>query len=352
MTGQLDIVSQKKDWERAYGALPCKTIRGSHRYLSASAKLWDGAIAEAAVLREADEFVVHAYVKRSIPLDTAYFDLISPYDFGAFWFSSDSGDVQSRLLKSFEERFREYAAANNIVSEFIRLDPFSAMNVQFNIYERRKHQDNVVIHLNKTHADIRREYSQSRRNQVLQGEKNQLSLQFSKDFGEFTAIYHASMDRHGADRDFYFPISFMEALKDDLVLTYVRTPDGALCAAHVYLIEGDAIYLYLSASVPDKLHLRPNDYGYDKIAEYAIERGLKYFHLGGGADTLHRYKSAFSPTTIPFFHLRQVFMPAKYDELCEKHDASFNGDKQSSFFPRYRQAFRSGDPLQTLSASP
>lgn len=349
MVGQLDIVSQEKDWERVFSGLKHTSIRGSHRYLSAAARLWDGAVAEAAVLSDANEFVVHAYVKRSIPTDPTLFDLISPYDFGGFWFSSDSEAEQPRLLNGFEKQFREYAANKNIVCEFIRLDPFSAPNAQFNFYERRKHQDNVVIRLNKPHGDIRRDYSQSRRNQVLQGEKNKLTLEFSKDFREFTSIYHASMDRHGADRDFYFPQSFMDELKDDLLLAYVRTSDGSLCAAHVYLIEDEVIYLYLSASVPDKLHLRPNDYGYDKIVEYAIEQGLKYLHLGGGAETLHRYKSSFSPATAPFFHLRQIFMPDKYDELCKTHDATYKTDPRSNFFPRYRQAFRNGASPQMLS---
>lgn len=348
MVGQFDIVSQEKDWERVFSGLKHPSIRGSYRYLSAAAKLWDGAVAEAAVLSDGNEFVVHAYVKRSIPVDSNCFDLISPYDFGSFWFSSDSENEQSRLLDHYEKQFSEYAAQNKIVCEFIRLDPFVASNVQFNLYERHKHQDNVIIRLDKSHDDIRRGYSQSRRNQVLQGERNQLTLEFSKDFREFTSIYHASMDRHGAERDFYFPQSFMDELKDDLTLAYVRTSDGSLCAAHVYLIEGDVIYLYLSASVPDKLHLRPNDYGYDKIIEFALERGLNCLHLGGGAESLYRYKASFSQETVPFFHLRQIFIPEKYAELCEIHDAAFKFDTQSGFFPRYRRGFRNGASFPTV----
>ncbi len=343
MTYHLDIVTQESDWDRLFSQLPDPSARGAHRYLAASARIMNNATAEAAILSKGDEFIIHPYVKRQTPFAENLFDLVSPYDFGSFWWNCRPRETQIELFAEFEETFARHAASANIVCEFVRLDPYcTAAEFPLRRYERRLQQNNIIIALDRSHADIRRGYSQSRRNQVLQGIRNGLTLEFSNNPKEFIEVYHASMDRHAADQDYYFPLSYIEELRDRLIVTYVRTPEGALCGAHVFLIENDVIYLYLSASVPEKQRLRPNDFGYDAIIDYAIGRGLKYFHLGGGAESLIRYKRSFSPATVPYYHLRQIFKLEQYAALSQIHDETFPGQQAGNFFPHYRQGLRAG----------
>jgi hypothetical protein len=133
-----------------------------------------------------------------------------------------------------------------------------------------------------------------------------------------------------------FPQSFLESIKTYLLIGYVHAPDGALCAAHLYLLDSDVLFLFLSASVTEKLPLRPNDFGYDWMAQYASSKGFKTLHLGGGSFGLYQYKRAYSPYTVPYFLGRAVFVPHLYRDLSHSHFEDTLNSATAGFFPIYR----------------
>ena len=300
----LTIVSSPAEWTQFYAQLAAPSVLASYRYMSAGARLIHGGIAEAAVLSLDGDIVFHPYIRRPVPFEVDYFDLTSVYDFGGFWFSAFSPEKRQTLLTAFEHSFTTYAAENRILCEFMRCHPMAEVGaLSFQRYALRKHQDNVVVRMSPTIDQVRAGYSDNRRRRVRQGIRNALSIEFVDDPSVFTAAYYASLDRYSAHGEYYFPVSFIEAIKEHLLITQVRSADGQLCAAYLFLVDGSGIYLFLGASVPDKLPLRPNDFGYDAIIQYAIAHKLDYFHLGGGgAESLYRFKSSFSSLTIPFYH--------------------------------------------------
>jgi Acetyltransferase (GNAT) domain len=315
-------------------------VLASYPYLSAGSRLISGGIAEAAVFSLDGDIVFHPYVRRPVPFDPDCFDLTSVYDFGGFWFSTTSPAKRQVLLTEFERAFTAYAGESHVVCEFMRCHPMSEVGaLTFERYDLRKHQDNVVVRISAAIDEVRAGYSDNRRRRVRQGIRNGLMVEFVDDPSVFMAAYYASLDRYEAHGEYYFPVTFIDAIKEHLLITHVRTADGELCAAFLFLIDGNGIYLFLGASMPDKLPLRPNDFGYDAIIQYAIAHKLDYFHIGGGAETLYRFKSSFSPFTVPFHHARCIFLPERYDELVRLHAS---GD--TNFFPRYRAGLRSERP--------
>ena len=336
----LTIVSSQTEWMQCYARLAAPSVLASYPYVSAGSRLINGGIAEAAVLSLDDDFVFHPYVRRPVPFNLDYFDLVSVYDFGGFWFSTANPEKRQALLTEFERAFAAHAAEHRVLCEFMRCHPMAETGaLTFRRYDLRKHQDNVVVRMAATIDEVRAGYSDNRRRRVRQGIRNGLVVEFVEDPGVFMEAYYASLDRYEAHGEYYFPVTFIEAIKEHLLITHVRTSDGELCAAFLFLIDGNGIYLFLGASVPDKLPLRPNDFGYDAIIEYALAHKLDYFHIGGGAETLYRFKSSFSPFTVPFYHARCIFLPERYDELVRLH-----ASEDTNFFPRYRAGLRAERP--------
>jgi hypothetical protein len=347
LTVSLEIVTSPSEWMRTHARLATASVRASHGYVQAATRLFNGAAAEAALVTHGNDLLLHPYIKRPVPFIDGSFDLISPYDFGGFWFSTAGPEIRQALVNAFEDEFIRYAAQAHIVCEFARLRPAHDMaTLGFRRWELRKHQDNVVVPLEKGLEEVRAGYNANRRRRVMQGYRNGLTLHLSGDVTEFIDLYHASMDRLGADAEYYLPLSFLEQIAAFLLVAYVRSPDGALCAGHVFLLDGDGIYLYLAASVEEKLALRPNDFGYDSIIKYGVEHGFRYLHLGGGAESLYRYKRSFSSCSVPYHHLRCIFDQPGYDALVRHHDAAFPDVGESNFFPRYREALRSRAPTE------
>jgi len=346
MTGaSLTIVSSQDQWTQFYARLLTPSVLASHLYMTAGSRLIDGGVAEVAVFGLDGDILFHPYIRRPVPFDMDYVDLVSVYDFGGFWFSTNDTEKRQALLTEFERAFSVYAAEHRILCEFMRCHPMAEIgSLTFQRYALRKHQDNVVVRIAGSMDEIRAGYSDNRRRRVRQGIRNGLSIEFVPDPGAFMQAYYASLDRYGAHGEYYFPTTFIEEVKHNLLVVHVRSPEGELCAAYLLLIDGNGIYLFLAASVPDKLPLRPNDFGYDAIIQHALARKLDFFHLGGGADSLYRFKSSFSPFTVPFYHARCIFLPEPYQELVRRHDRAEPGPVNENFFPRYRAGLRSARP--------
>lgn len=326
---------------RLFDRLRQPSVRASHRYMNAGAKLFHGGVAEAAVVTQAGESLFHPYVRRPVPLGDGSFDLISPYDYGGFWFSTIDVERRRELVRIFETEFVEHALAQRIVAQFVRLHPLiDPAELRLSAYEVRKHQDNVIIPVADSIDAVRAGYTAKRRSTVRQGIRYGLTLKFGSDVEGFCSLYDASMQRLGADREYYFPVEFLRTALEFGRLAEVRDLQGALCSAYVLLYDGDGVYLYLAASAQNKQHLRPNDFAYDAIAQSALAEGLRFFHLGGGGESLLFHKRSFSPVSVRYHHLRRIFDPVRYAELTQVHLERVGRPPSPSFFPAYRDGLR------------
>lgn len=342
--GRLSVLADPEVWDAIVERCVGPSLLARPSYVYAAAKLESGGLPRLAVWETRQGCVIHPFVQRPVPGREGKSDLISPYDFGGFWFSSNDKARRKSLLAGFEPAFVDWARQSNVVCEFIRFHPFSGVGeLSFDQYQVTLHCDNVFVDLSQGYEAAWRGYHPTRRRQVKQGQRGRLQMAFGDDFGQFVTLYHRNLDTLGADAFYYFPVSFLQSIGDNLELRYFNAPDGRLVAAHTYLIDGDTVFAYLCHSERDSLGLRPNDFAYDAAIRDFAARGFRRLHFGGGSPSLYRYKAKFSPDRVPYYVGRAVFDPDAYRALTEARAA--NGPIDSGYFPAYRAPHRPQGPV-------
>ncbi|MEQ9489830.1 MAG: GNAT family N-acetyltransferase [Alphaproteobacteria bacterium] len=319
--------------------MPDISILASSKYMLAAAPLEKGGVAMLAVYETDKGKLVHPFVRRAIPDTDDWFDLISVFDFGGFWMLAETTENGRRLVRGFEEAFGTWCLENNIVCEFVRLHPFVSFDTTLlSAYDVDLFCENVAIDLSAGYDRIFSEFSNSRQKQVRQGrEKYGLTAEEIDDPALFTEVFHENLRRINSSGFYFFPQSFIREITPLSRMFFARTPEGEICAAHLYLVDGPVIFAYLCHGVAEHHHLRPNDFLYDHVLDRFSRDGFKSFHFGGGAKSLMAYKKSFGPGRVNYRIANRIFNREVYDELS----AGKIAQGASGFFPRYRQKTKS-----------
>lgn len=282
-------------------------------------------------MEEGDDIVFHPYLRRPIPQAPDCTDLVSAFEFGGFWCSAGDPVERAALLRRFALRFGEYAAANGIVTEFVRISPFVPSDgLEDGGYVVRHHQDHVAIRLDGGIDAVRRGYSRARGKQVRQGQRNGLALQRVNEPATMRRMLHANLERLEAKPFYFFPLEFLSDLMPFAAVFHILDLEGTVVGAHMYIADGDVLFAFLCHADAEHFLLRPNDFAYDAVIGWAAEHGFRMLHLGGGAEDLLQYKRSFGSDTVPYRQARRVFLPSIYRDLA--------GDEGGAFFPAYRRS--------------
>jgi hypothetical protein len=165
---------------------------------------------------------------------------------------------------------------------------------------------------------------------------------------DFLGIYHETMRRVGAKPAYFFTrdhfTRLMAALGERLNL-FVCLKDGIAIGAGI-LIECNGILQYhLGGTATSALRFAPMKLLIDQTRQWGTARGLRVYHLGGGAtarpdDPLLHFKTGFSDRTHDFAVWRWLLRPDAYFRLCEEK-ARWNAGHgleiaNAEFFPKYR----------------
>jgi hypothetical protein len=165
---------------------------------------------------------------------------------------------------------------------------------------------------------------------------------------EFLDIYYETMQRVRAHQTYFFPREYftrlMAALGDQLSLC-VCFKDGAAISAGLFIECKGILQYHLGGTATSALKLAPMKLLVDETRQWGTARGLRVFHLGGGAttqpdDPLLHFKAGFSQRTHDFAVWRWLLAPDTYRRLCEEK-AAWNARRQravanAGFFPEYR----------------
>lgn len=345
----LEIVSDVPSWDAAVQAVGDVSNFAGGQYVQACAAMELEGVAQLAVFRAEHGTVVHPFVRRAIPDTDGWSDLMSPFDYGGFFFDTTDEGGRISLLQAFEDAFFEYAADEGIVAGFTRLHPMRTLPLDaLRRFQVRQHRDNIVIQLDRPYEELWKGYKRPRRRIIKQGRRAGFEIERSTDFTHFVPMFHYNMRRVGARPENLFPTSFFDAVADQLELYYLRAPDGTICAGHTYLLDPPYVFAYLCHSTPDYLHLRPNDFLYDHMLQEFRRRGLTWFHFGGGTQmSLWEYKATFSPQRVPYFVIDGVFRQDRYDELSNIRERHVPDCRSSGFFPAYRAGYKLEAPSAT-----
>lgn len=302
-----------------------------------------------------DNYILAPFLKKSLPNNRGYekyFDLVSTWYYGGPVYHIDSQNTALELFKGWQDNFNDYCSANNVVSEFQRLNPVIDNHLFYQDDSGLSFNREIVsINLKKSSEQIENEYAYHVRKNIKTAKAAGLQLICSKsnsDWEKFIKVYLLSMQEKEADNYYFFNkdffTNFFSFFYDDLEIFRVELA-GETIAATLVLGKYGTLHDYLRGSLRQHLSLRPNDLMVQGIINWAKENGYSNFTLGGGHstepnDSLLKFKKSFSSDKKNFYIYKKVHNLEIYKQLClsvgyKEEELLY---EQASFFPEYNKS--------------
>ncbi|ANU10169.1 hypothetical protein BBH88_07570 [Planococcus antarcticus DSM 14505] len=290
----------------------------------------------------------YQFIARPVPVDTGaitYYDIITPYGFsGPIVLECQEGKRQE-LVAEYDSAFQQYCEENNIVTEYVRFNPWIQNVKNFeHLYSFRNNGDMIYIDL--TVEDFfMDEFSPKSRTQVRKAQKNNVEIELDftgETVGEFHRLYDITAKRNGINNDYYlfseefFQKSF-EIFKGKQFLLNAKY-EGEYISSSLILHYGDYMHSHLTANDPDYFHLAANSLIQYEACRWGIENNKKEFQLGGTApyENLHRFKKGFTKTkALDLVIGKKIRLQKTYDQLVDRKMEN-GGIKVMGYFPLYR----------------
>ncbi|WP_082835428.1 MULTISPECIES: GNAT family N-acetyltransferase [unclassified Erythrobacter] len=197
--------------------------------------------------------------------------------------------------------------------------------------------DSVVIPLNCDADEIFSGFRKKQRYELRKGE--QFTVSQCDDVEGFHRVYTQSMHRTEARPEYFFSEDYLRRLMriPGSHLYSIRDGGNLLCSA-IFLEQHPFLVYHLSGTATHALHRSPMR---SLIAYVAMThahgpwQGLSLGGgVGGGNDTLLRFKQGFSKATLPVHGLKIVTNPDVYARIA--NTGSVDANQLAGFFPAYR----------------
>lgn len=292
--------------------------------------------------------VYHMFIKREIEQKVdgnTWYDLITPYGYGGPIILECQENKEEFLIEEFNREFEKYCLNNSIVSEFIRFHPMYDNARDFEkMYDVSYIRNTIATDLEASDDPFQSEFSKSCRKNVRRALRDGISYRISEspdDINNFKEIYYSTMDRNEANDYYYFENEYfdkcLELLKDKIILVEASFEEKTI-AMGFYFVYHKNIHIHLSGTLSQYLKLSPAYILRYAVTEWGKENGYKYIHHGGGRsnsedDSLYKFKKQFGNTEFKFHIGKKIWNEEVYDKLSSAVD----GDKDSDFFPLYRE---------------
>jgi hypothetical protein len=270
----------------------------------------------------------------SLPGGSGLFEARTPYDFGG---PRGQGSDLEALHRAFQAPLLDWLRSLGVVSEFARIHPLSRGGRPA---EARLHAENFIVDLTMAYDDLfssqHRRHRRAVRSFTRRNGNAEVIRQISdKDASSFIALYEITMSRVGAGSDYYFTRDTLSSLMslDEMCLVRVAG-ESATWGAALFVRSGSDLFYFLGASADD----RPpgaNNAVFDAAIRHAQSQGLRTLHLGGGGQSLRRFKSQIASGTVPYYVLQRIVDEPRYAALCEACGVSHSSD-----FPAFRPMLR------------
>lgn len=359
--------AEKKAWKERIAALSPRDVFYTPEYLmvfegcpAGETRTNFGGEACLFVYGDEDDFIVNPFFKRdlqdlpfyaSAQAQKPFYDIASPYGYAGPAARVTHRNLESALWKGFLDEFHKFCRENNIVSEFVRLNPFLRNHEPLGFTGNVKESGAIVyIDLTASEDTLWKNFKKPNRNCITRARRENVEISRTKkkdDLEAFYDIYNKNMDRRKAKKMYYFPMEFYDLLFDLLkenVSLFVAKHGGEIISAALFIGEENFIHYYLSGTRPETRSLGSNNLLLYEAMLWAKGHGYKTLNLGGGykaGDNLFRFKSTFSKTTTAFYTYRKVHDESMYHALCTARDsyAKSIGESliESDYFPRYRR---------------
>lgn len=164
---------------------------------------------------------------------------------------------------------------------------------------------------------------------------------------DFVRLYSETMTRRNSRGEYLVDEAWLACFRRKLgtrAKMFVTRWQGSVAAVLLAIEYGPFLHAHLTGINATMTAHSPLKVLLDDIRVWGTERGLRWFHLGGGVggreDSLFQFKRRFSPVTHRFQTGRWILDPARYREIAEAHQEALlrRGYRigNPEFFPVYR----------------
>jgi hypothetical protein len=167
---------------------------------------------------------------------------------------------------------------------------------------------------------------------------------------DFRRLYEETMQRLHAVSTYYFSETYYRELLDglgsNLLIGEVRNPAGEVVNSTLLIRYAERIHYHLLGSNPADARMGSNNLMVWTATQFAVEQGLRQFHLGGGRggtsprDSLFRFKHTFGGRELKYAISGLIVDSEMYQARTQNRAKACNITKEaltaSNFFPAYR----------------
>jgi len=303
----------------------------------------DGGAPRALLVEDGARSLLVPFVERRI--DEARWDATTPYGYpGPLVDGPDPDRFASDALDTARITLRE----RGCVSLFLRLHPLLGATPRPVGGHLVQHGTTIAVDLSKSTEEMWSETTSGHRSEILRSVKKGHRAWFDERFEHaerFVEIYLATMARVEAAAPYLFDRAYLDGLRaalgGRLKLGLVSIEEKVVAAA-LFVATGRIVQYHLSGTDDAFLRERPTKLLLHFVRGWAKERGSRWFHLGGGVgggeDSLFKFKAGFSRHRSAFHTLRVVVDPDEYATLVRMRAPGADPTDLSGFFPLYRRA--------------
>ena len=185
-----------------------------------------------------------------------YFDIISPYGYSGPLFLAN--DNMSNLIQSYFSDIPKFFKKENIISEFIRFNPFLSNHNPFEDSNDLKINSKVVVvDLHPDVDTLLSNMNKKTRNQIRRSNSKGVSVSIRNDEDSiihFSKIYSETMKFNGASRKYDFDARFFinnfTNLRDKINL-FIAELEGEIISGSLFINHNDSIHYYFSGTKPN-----------------------------------------------------------------------------------------------------
>jgi hypothetical protein len=198
-------------------------------------------------------------------------------------------------------------------------------------------------------GDCRTKIRKARKNGYA-GEVRPASREDLTTGGAFRKLYEETMQRLGAAPPFFFGDEYYEKLLDglgaNLLIADVRDKDGTVGSSSLLMRDSERMHGHLEGSSRDDARMGSNNLMVWTATEYAINQGLRQFHLGGGLharDSLYMFKRSFGGRELEYAVSGLIVDDELYQAQVESHAKESNTTADGLFATKFFPAYRAND---------
>lgn len=253
-------------------------------------------------------------------------DFETAYGYGGPIYNTNKEEFIKRALTAFKIELSEAG----YIAGFVRFHPLLNNQTHFDsigdlIFDR----NTIAVDLTKPIEDVwMNEIHTKNRNVIKKGQKEGLVFKADDNYdslARFRELYESTMNKLSADSFYYFGDYYFENFKKLFPNSFIGEVllNGEIIASAIFFYDGIYGHYHLAGSDIRKLKLSPNNFLLWEAAKELKNRGVKYFHLGGGinsdeTNSLFQFKRKFSKSTRDFYIGKLIFVPDTYSAVCRK----------------------------------